>query len=399
LKKREPQKNPSKESEYALSYKGKRAERMVLKETPKAALKEVRSYRGAVGDGPRGWSNMLISGDNLPVMKTLLSMRAAFNEPPEHTGPPGVRLVYIDPPFSTLLTFKGKNKEPAYSDTLAGAQFVEFLRRRLIFLRELLADDGSIYVHLDWKMAHYVKVVMDELFGADNFLNDIIWHYGGRGAKAISRQFPRNHDIILLYKKKKHLFNKRFVDQRVKKRGSGFRCDDQGRWFKTAPRGDYTDKSIRALEEAGRVYRTRTGNIRIKYFLKEVGGELVEEKLVGDVWGDIPDAMHLPESEKTGYPTQKPERLLARIIGASTAPGDIVLDAFSGAGTTLVAAEKLGRRWIGIDSSALAIDTAVERLQGINGTKDPKNPKKQYAKEAKAFTLYKATGGLAPDGG
>ncbi len=378
-----------------LSYKGKQTERRVLKETPEAALKELRSYPGAGCNNGQRPPNMLISGDNLGVLKTLLKMRAAPRAPgeaPVHAAEAGVRLIYIDPPFSTLLTFKDKNKKTAYRDTLAGPEFIEFLRIRLIFLRELLADDGSIYVHLDWKKAHYVKVLLDELFGPENFLNDIIWHYGGRGAKAISRQFPRNHDIILLYKKKKHLFNKSFVDQRVKKKGSGFRCDDQGRWFKTAPRGDYTDKSIRALEEAGRVYRTRTGNIRIKYFLKEVGGELVEEKLVGDVWGDIPDAMHLPESEKTGYPTQKPERLLARIIGASTAPGDIVLDAFSGAGTTLVAAEKLGRRWIGIDSGALAIDTAVERLQGINGTKDLKNPKKQYVKDAKPFTLYKATG-------
>jgi adenine specific DNA methylase Mod len=277
-------------------------------------------------------------------------------------------------------------------DTLVGAEFIEFLRKRLIFLRELLADDGSIYVHLDWKKAHYIKAVMDEVFGEENFLNDIIWHYGGRGAKAVSRQFSRNHDIILLYRKKDHLFNRTFVDKRVQKKGHGFRQDELGRWFKTAPRGDYTDRSIRELEKAGRVYRTRNGNVRIKYFVREEKGGLIEQKLVGDVWDDIPDAMHLPASERTGYPTQKPEKLLSRIISASTMEGDIVLDAFSGAGTTLVAAEKLGRRWIGIDSGKLAIETAIERIQNIAVSKDLENPGKRYPTPPRHFVLYRAMG-------
>ena len=386
MKKRVSVEKRAVENRCTLSYEGRRAERSVISETPGTTLKMLRSYPNSYCDG--AGPNMLISGDNLPVLKTLL----------DGGGPTlkaGVKLIYIDPPFSTQLTFKDKDKKTAYSDTRTGADFVEFLRRRLIFLRELMADDGSIYIHLDWKKAHYVKVVMDEVFGEENFLNDIIWHYGGRGAKAVSKQFSRNHDIILLYKKRRHLFNKSYLDISVKKLGSGIKCGPDGRWFKTAPRGDYTDKSICELEEAGRIYRTRNGNIRIKYFLKEAGGdgsEVIEEKLVGDVWNDIPDAMHLPRSEKTGYPTQKPERLLARIISASTRPGDMVLDAFSGAGTTLVTAEKLGRRWIGIDSGTLAIDTTVERLENISGTLDPLNQKRKYTLGAAPFALYSATG-------
>jgi len=143
---------------------------------------------------------------------------------------------------------------------------------------------------------------------------------------------------------------------------AGFHRDTDGRWFKTAPRGDYTDKSIARLEKEGRIYRTRTGSIRIKYFLKEEGDCLIEEKLIGDVWDDIPDAMHMGSREKTGYPTQKPEALLRRIILASSGPGDIVLDAFAGSGTALLAAQREGRRWIGMDESPLAIETMEKRL-------------------------------------
>jgi len=203
---------------------------------------------------------------------------------------------------------------------------------------------------------------MDEVFGEENFLNEIIWSYGGRGAKAVARQFSRNHDTILFYRKKRHFFKKMVQEKRIAKGMGGFRKDSGGRWFKTAPRGDYTDKSIARLEKEGRVYRTRTGKVRIKYFLREDGDFLIEEKLVGDVWDDIPDAMHMSAAEKTGYPTQKPEALLRRIILASSKPGDIVLDAFAGSGTALYVAQNEGRRWIGMDESPLAIKTIKKRF-------------------------------------
>ena len=381
-------KRPVAAPEYELRYRGKEPEESVMGQTRPAELKKAKPFlKGR--KPPPGWTNILVHGENLPVLKTLLERRPLLKN---QDGTQGVKLVYIDPPFSTGLGFRDKKRRRAYEDKLAGAGFLEFLRKRLILLRELLTGDGSIYLHLDWKKAHYMKALMDEVFGEENFLNDIVWNYGGRGAKAVSGQFPRNHDIILFYGKNGHIFNHAYTEKRIPKGADGFKKDESGRWFKTSPRGDYTDSSIMGLEKNGRVYRTRTGRIRIKYFLREDGDHLVEEKLVGDVWDDIPDAMHLSRGEKTGYPTQKPEALLARIISASTRPGDIVLDAFAGAGTTLAAAEKLGRRWIGIDSGGLAVRTIKKRLRNIRGTRDLLDPKrrKKYLFQCSPFVFYKA---------
>ncbi len=311
--------------------------------------------------GGAGWSNMLIFGDNLIGLKALVRDKG-MGRLKNADNTDGVRLVYIDPPFASGVKYSARHGGHAYGDRRKGTEFLEFMRARLLLLRELLSEDGSIYLHIDWRMAHYLKIIMDEVFGEDNFLNEIIWSYGGRGAKAVARQFSRNHDTLFLYRKKGHIFNRMVREKRIPRGKGGFRKDGDGRWFKTAPRGDYTDRSIERLEKEGRVYRTRTGKVRIKYFLREEGDFLIEEKLVGDVWDDIPDAMHLCAAEKTGYPTQKPEALLRRLILASSGEGDIVLDAFAGSGTALFVAQKEGRRWIGLDESPLAIKTMKKRL-------------------------------------
>ena len=196
------------EREYELTYPDKEPRERVISDTPRARLKMVRAFRRAADAAPE---NMLIHGDNLPTLKALLEMKEAGGL--ENTdGSRGARLVYIDPPFSTRLVFRSKNDRKAYDDRISGARFIEFLRKRLILLREFLSADGSIYVHLDWKKAHYVKAVLDEVFGAENFLNDIVWSYGGRGAKHIASQFSRNHDIILWYRKGgNHVFNRIFA--------------------------------------------------------------------------------------------------------------------------------------------------------------------------------------------
>lgn len=368
-------------SSYELTYEGKSPEGEILS-TPAHPLHRMKATRG-----PDGWRNLLISGDNLHALASLLEMKRK-GRLSSADGTSGAKLVYIDPPFSTNLEFRGKAHQKAYKDKVLGAEFIEFLRKRLILLREVLSSDGSIFVHLDWKKAHYMKAVMDEVFGEENFLNDIIWSYGGRGAKAVAGQFSRNHDIILWYRKGgRHTFNQLSFEKAVPKKGSGFKKDDEGRWFKTSPRGDYTDESIRALEKEGRVYRTRNGTVRIKYFLREEGDFLLEDKLVGDVWDDIPDAMHLSAAEKTGYPTQKPEALLARIIKAASNPGDLVLDAFAGAGTTLAVAEKLGRRWAGVDSGALAIHTIEKRLHTIRDSRHIEKPGKKHGKGCSPFEV------------
>lgn len=367
--------------EYELTYRGKTPAESALSSggAPLVLLKSSREKSG--------WRNLLIKADNIHGLSSLLEMKknGALKC---MDGSAGARLVYIDPPFSTRLEFRAKKSQKAYKDKTVGAEFVEALRVRLILLKELLTGDGSIFVHLDWKKAHYIKVIMDEVFGEDNFLNDIIWSYGGRGAKHVAGQFSRNHDIILWYRKgESHVFNQQTIGRRVAKRGGGFKQDDKGRWFKTSPRGDYTDESMAALEREGRVYTTRNGLKRVKYFLAEDGEHLIEDRLVGDVWDDIPDAMHLSESEKTGYPTQKPETLLERVVRAASNPGDIVLDCFAGAGTTLAVAEKLGRRWVGIDSGTLAAHTIEKRLLTIASSKSLEEPKRKYGKPCAAFDV------------
>ncbi len=321
------------------------------------------------------WRNRLIWGDNKLVMHALRK---------EFRGQ--VDLIYIDPPFDvgadfTMQVQLGDGREEvekeqsileavAYRDTWGKGtdSYLHMMYERLILMRELLSEKGAIYVHCDWRISSLLRNLLDDIFGYEHFLNHIVWVYGSsaRGAKAVARQFARNHDDIFYYRKSNaHQFNgdvilRLYTPQEARK--AGFRQDEKGRWFKTAPKGDYTDKSIAQLRKEGRIYVTRTGKIRIKYFLDYKNGMVVEKVPVGDAWPDIPDAMHLPRHEKTGYDTQKPEALLERIIKASSNEGDLVADFFSGSGTTLAAAEKLGRRWIGVDLGRYAIHTSRKRL-------------------------------------
>ncbi len=211
------------------------------------------------------------------------------------------------------------------SDMLA---YLAMMAPRLIELRRVLKVTGSIYLHCDPTASHYLKMLMDAVFGPENYRNEIIWSYGGRGAKAVSGQFPRNHDILFFYSKNEAQhpgYGRQFIKRTftaAEARARGFRQDEDGRWFKTSPRGDYTDESVARLESEGRIHRTRTGTIRIKYFLETEGGLVIENALVGDVWSDIPDAMHIG-AERLGYPTQKPRALLERVLEASSKEGDI----------------------------------------------------------------------------
>jgi len=340
-------------------------------------------YDGKEGDTfEDGWKNKLIWGDNLLVMGSLLEKFAGK-----------IDLIYIDPPFATGADFSftteiGESgeeitkapsaiEEKAYHDTWgAGIEsFLAMLRDRLVLMRELLSQTGIIVIHCDWRMAHRVRMLLDECFGIDAFLNSVVWVYGesARGAKAVASQFPRNHDDLLCYRSGDGwTFNGDFVTRAFsieEARQRGFRQDGEGRWFKTAPRGDYTDESIARLEAEGRIHKTRTGGIRIKYFLPVEGGKVVERVPVGDSWVDIADAMHMPEAEQTGYATQKPEPLLTRVIRAFSDEDALVADFFCGSGTTLAAAEKLDRRWIGCDLGRWAMHVTRKRMLGIEDCK------------------------------
>jgi site-specific DNA-methyltransferase (adenine-specific)/adenine-specific DNA-methyltransferase len=328
------------QKEYELTYDGKTREEDVIADTLASPLQEVRSFNSD-NKFDDEWTNKLIFGDNLMVLKNLY-------EDPNIKGK--VKLIYIDPPFATKQDFM-KDEEKAYKDKIAGSKFLEFLRKRLILLREILAENGTIYIHLDWRKAHYVKILSDEIFGEQNFRNEIIWTYFG--PSNIKQDFPKKHDTILRYCKTKDVV---------------FNFD--------AIRIPYSEGSI---DRSNRNVIASGGMDFDKIQLNEKG------KVPEDWWVGINQASKYP-GEVTGYPTQKPFKLLERIITASSVEGDIVLDAFAGSGTALVVAEKLNRRWVGIDCGKLSIYTIQKRL--FNLFEKIGNKKKDI--RSKSFTLYNA---------
>ncbi len=364
--------------EYELVYAGKEREEDVLADTMAVPLQKVKTFRN--GKNGNGWTNMLIFGDNLQVLKTLLQMKQE-GKLKNADGTPGVRLVYIDPPFATKQEFRGSQDQKAYQDKLAGARFLEFLRKRLVFLRELLSEDGSIYVHLDWKKAHYAKILLDEIFRENLFQNELIWLYRGR---ELSRErWNRKHENIFFYSKTPTFC---------------FNPDDV-----LDPYDEATMQHYKNVDKDGRRYRIRAkdGVSAVSEGADTYKQYLVKGSLPRD-WFEIDFVTgggYGGSGENLGYPTQKPESLHKRIIKASSNPGDLVLDCFAGSGTTLAVAEKLGRRWLGVDCGKLAVYTMQKRLLNIAESKDLENTKlvpsgsktgKKYGKPCKPFTLFNA---------
>ncbi|WP_283572179.1 site-specific DNA-methyltransferase [Streptococcus agalactiae] len=316
---------PPARKEYELTYYGKEGEQSIISQTFAVPLQENRRFGESTESD---WLNKIIFGDNLQVLKTLVEMKHR-GELKNADGTDGVRLVYIDPPFATKQDFSNKDSK-AYSDKLAGAEFLEWLRKRLILLREVLADDGSIYVHLDWHKAHYVKVLMDEIFGEGNFCNEIVWYY--RRWNIAGKYFARNHDTIFWYTKNKgnHVFNQMYIPKSEK-------SSAQGKAWKSVIGEDGKRRSIQTDEKTKGVPMPDTWEI----------------SMINPV-----------AKERIGYPTQKPEKLLERIIKSSSNNGDLILDCFGGSGTTAAVAEKLRRRWITVDAGKLSIYTIQKRILG-----------------------------------
>jgi site-specific DNA-methyltransferase (adenine-specific)/adenine-specific DNA-methyltransferase len=356
---------PPEKREYELVYYGKEREEDIIAGTMAVPLQAERTF----GKNGVDWHNMLIFGDNLQVMKTLLEQKKA-GKLCNADGTPGVRLIYIDPPFATKQDFQGSQDQKAYQDKVVGARFVEFLRKRLVLLRELLSDDGAIYVHLDWKKVHYLKVVMDEVFGENNFRNEIVWHYPGREMH-ISNKFNAKHDTLLFYAKT--------TAARVRMDQVAITYDREER-LKGLRRKVHVDKDGKEW-----VWETR-GQAAGQEAYKRYVDEIIEQgRALSDVWSDM-QFLRGNHPERTGYPTQKPSELLDRVIKGSSSMGDLVLDAFAGSGTTCAVAEKLGRRWIGIDCGKLAIYTIQKRLLNLKAEIGHSDT----ARKTKPFTLYNA---------
>jgi len=351
--------------EYELTYEGKEREEDILADTMAVPLQPVKTF----GNNGNGWTNKLIFGDNLQVLKALMDDPEVYDK---DTGRGKVRLIYIDPPFATRQEFRGSQDQKAYQDKIIGAQFLEFLRKRLVFLRELLVDDGSIYVHLDEKMIHYVKALMDEIFDKNSYRNTILWVKGREGSGTTN--LPTEYQNILLYKKR--ATSKPFWDP--PRRGYALSTvkniqKDKNGWFYTRGRG--TDPRGRL-----KTYVWDNPTTSREDVLKIITSSEYKGALIGDTWLDISN------QQVMDFPTEKPEALLERIINASSEPDDIILDVFAGSGTTGAVAEKLGRRWIMIDCGKLAIYTMQKRL--LNLRKEIGNRGKSL--KVKPFTLYNA---------
>lgn len=283
------------------------------------------------GEEVNGWMNKIFWGDNLQVMSHLLK---------HYRGQ--VDLIYIDPPFDSKADYKKKIElrgkkvendktgfeEKQYTDIWSNDEYLQFMYERLILMRELLSPKGSIYLHCDYHKVHLLRCLMDEVFGGENFRNEVVWCY--TGPQRSGTYFSRKHDDILFYAKTAEAT---FNVQRIKHKsglhgvgGFGFRGSDTA------------DETLTVLEEKG--------------------------KVLEDWWSDISTVGRLI-NELEGYPTQKPEALIERIINASSNPGDIVFDCFMGSGTAQAVAMKLGRRFIGADINLGAIDTTINRLNKI----------------------------------
>jgi len=329
--------------------------------------------QGVKADVKKDWINRLVYGDNLLTLQALLA-----GDP--QTSMPSMRgkidLIYIDPPFDSKADYRTKIHLPstdieamptvieqhAYSDTWKNGtvSYLEMMVPRLILMRELLSEQGSIYVHIDWHVGHYVKVIMDEIFGKDMFLNEIIWKSGNiKGAKTTSEKFGRLFDTIFLYSKSgKSYFNQPYkpIDLDAKYNKFTHKDKDGRIYSRDTPLGDYSEESIKEFESRGRIYVTSNGKKQLIRYLDEVKGIAV-----GNLWGDI-DYINQVAKERLDYNTQKPEALLKRIIDASCPENGIVADFFAGSGTTGAVAEKLGRKWIMSDLGKPAVMVMRKRL-------------------------------------
>lgn len=311
------------------------------------------AFNAALDGG--SWMNRLVYGDNLLTMQALLA-----GDP--QTGLPSLRgkvdLIYIDPPFDSKADYRTKVVLPgvdiqqkptvveqfAYADTWEEGtiSYLKMMYKRLILMKELLSDTGTVYVHIDWHIDSYVKIMLDDIFGKDNFRDQIIWYYPG-GIKAVPHYFPRKHDCIYCYSKtNNYVFNnqrKGIEDNSLYSRWIKYSEDGETITYKNFPRTDKVKFDMYVKRFISQNKREPKDEDVIYRF---------EGALVDDVWDDCPAVFRLL-NEKTGYSTQKPASLLERIIKASSNEGDLVCDFFGGSGTTAAVAEKLGRRWITCD--------------------------------------------------
>lgn len=354
--------------------------------------------RETYGQEQNGWINKIFWGDNLQVMSHLLK---------EFRGQ--VDLIYIDPPFDSKADYKTKIdlrgvgkaesdsssfEEKQYGDIWTNDEYLQFMYERLVIMRELLSDKGCIYLHCDWHKSAHLKILMDEVFGSNHFLNEIVWYY--RRWTAASSSFQKMHDTILLYSKTDtYTFNPVYIDATEGQKKKHERGYDRNSVYIDGVRKPQlliydqakADAAIANgtidLSEYARIVKVKeTRTIAHDVWPINTANSFVQvemerdESTVGDLW-EI-NYINSQSSERTNYPTQKPQTLLERVIEASSNPGDLVFDCFMGSGTTQAVAMKLGRRFIGADINLGAIQTTTKRLLSIAAELKPKHKPVTY---------------------
>lgn len=344
--------------------------------------------RECYGPSNDGWRNRIYWGDNLQIMCHLLK---------EFRG--AVQLIYIDPPFDSKadyrrrITLRGRSvasdrsgfEEKQYVDIWTNDEYMQFMYERLLLMRELLSDTGVIYLQADHRKEHHLRMLLDEVFGPENFLNKISWRSQvARGAKVNAFYLPFSTHYIAVYAK--HKSPEATVWRPQKKRTilteaeatQEYMADEKG-YFRTSDPGSYSFESLCRLHERGllyapyggvvcidcgqrRIYASNGGNIAVKYYLEDLGnGRFAVNRAIDNLWEDVPGLGTTP-GEDVGYPTQKTEALLRRIILMSSDPGDIVFDPFMGSGTTQAVAMQLGRRFLGADINLGSVQIVTKRL-------------------------------------
>ena len=325
------------------------------------------------GERVDGWINKIFWGDNLQVMSHLLK---------EFRG--SIDLMYFDPPFDSKADYKKKIKlrgksvqgqhggfeEKQYTDIWSNDGYLQFMYERLVIARELMSNTGTLYLHCDWHKSHYLRCILDQVFGVDKFLSEVIWRRSTStgSSKALSNKYPSNHDTILVYtKSSEYTYNRKYkpYDDEYLKRFS--HDDNNGRGkYRLSDLNTYSEETFQRLKADNRLVASKKegGNWNYKRYLSETKGVVVDDVWVedeDDVWIDI-NFVNPMAKEGEQYPTQKPEALLRRIIDVSSNPGDIVFDCFMGSGTTQAVSMDMGRKFIGADINLGSVQTTTKRL-------------------------------------
>jgi len=392
---------PTTHKEYELRYAGKMRKEDLLADqdgTFAVPLQVEKIYNGEREKYKDGWRNMIVFGDNLQFLKTCFANK---DELIRNKVKGKVKLIYIDPPFGTGDEYDGNNGQKAYSAKTKGADFVEFLRRRLIVAKEILAPDGSIVVRQDYHFGHYTKLVLDEVFGKDNFQNEIIINRFKRQLKNLTR-FNHAVDSLFYYSKSEsHIFYE--IERERLDTFSGEKAEPVWRGMSSPglrnpperkifgeimypPRGRHWTFKQTTLDGLIKAKRIR---INDKVQFTDINGnkvrglpEYLQSELVpvDNLWTDLKGYVF-----NASYPTENPEELIQRIIQSTTKENDIVMDFFGGSGATATTAEKLNRRWITCDIGKFSFYTMQKRFLTIEDSKDLLEENKKYKKQARTF--------------